>query len=136
MEHMSTGTQRIMWLIVNAIFGSSYGINLLGVDEVETSIHPKMIRGLLESLNEILDTSSMIVTSHSPYLIQYLKPEVIYIGVPNEDGVARFKRIKRNKIKGIIDTVRALETSVGEYLFELMAGDEDSVEILKAYLEE
>lgn len=135
MEHMSTGTKRIIWLIANAVFGNCYGTNLIGVDEIETSIHPKMIRNLLESLNCILEDSSMIVTSHSPYLIQYLKPESIYVGVPNNNGVASFKKIPHSKIKSLLNTTRALESSIGEYLFELMAGDEDSAEILSAYLE-
>lgn len=135
MEHMSTGTKRIIWLIANAIFGNCYATNLIGVDEIETSIHPKMIRNLLESLDYIFESSSMIVTSHSPYLIQYLKPDSIYIGVPNENGIASFKRIQKSKVKSLLNTTRELETSIGEYLFELMAGDEDSAEILSAYLE-
>lgn len=136
MEYMSTGTKRLIWLIANAVFSNCHGTNLIGVDEIETSIHPKMIRSLLESLSYILDSSSMIVTSHSPYLIQYLKPESIYIGVPNENGVAYFKKIQRAKIKNLVNKSRELETSIGEYLFELMAGDDDSAEILSAYLED
>lgn len=136
MEYMSTGTKRLIWLIANAIFSNCYGTNLIGVDEIETSIHPKMIRSLLEALSYILDSSSMIVTSHSPYLIQYLKLDSIYIGVPNENGVAHFKKIQRTKIKNLINISRELETSVGEYLFELMAGDDDSADILSAYLED
>lgn len=134
MEFMSTGTKRLIWLIANAVFGNFYGINLIGVDEIETSIHPKMIRGLLESLNDILESASVVVTSHSPYLIQYLKPESIYVGYPSNDGVARFKRIKRNRMKTLLNTTRELELSVGEYLFELMSGDEDSTDVLAAYL--
>lgn len=136
MEHMSTGTKRVFWLIANAVFGGSYHTNLLGVDEIETSIHPRMIRRLLEALSDILEETSMIVTSHSPYLIQYLKPESIYVGVPNDSGIATFRRIHPSKVKDLIATTRALETSVGEYLFELMSGDEDSAAILCAYLED
>lgn len=136
MEHMSTGTKRIFWLIANAIFGESYGINLLGVDEIETSIHPRMTKNLLESLSDILGDASMILTSHSPYIIQYLKPESIYIGVPNDQGLAKFKRIQPSKIKNILTLSRDLEISIGEYLFELMSGDKDSADILLSYLED
>ena len=38
MEHMSTGTKRVFWLVANAVFGGSYHTNVLGVDEIETSI--------------------------------------------------------------------------------------------------
>lgn len=136
MEYMSTGTKRLIWLIANAVFCNCYGINLIGVDEIETSIHPRMIQGLLESLNDILESASVIVTSHSPYLIQYLKPESIYIGYPCNDGVARFKRVKKNRVKTLINTTRELDLTVGEYLFELMSGDEDAAAVLAAYLED
>ena len=136
MEYMSTGTKRIFWLVANAIFAGCYGTNLLGVDEIETSIHPKMIRNLLEALTDLLGEASMIVSSHSPYMIQYLKPESIYVGVPNGEGIAVFKRIRDSKIKSVLKTARDLEISIGEYLFELMSGDEDSAVILSAYLED
>lgn len=136
MDFMSTGTKRIFWLIANAVFAGCYGTNLLGIDEIETSIHPKMIRNLLESLTDILGDASMIVSSHSPYLVQYLKANSIYVGVPNDEGVAVFKRIQQSKIKAILNRTRELETTVGEYLFELMSGDRDSAAILSAYLED
>lgn len=135
MEYMSTGTKRIFWLIANAVVSEYRNIDLLGIDEIETSIHPRMLRGLLESLDELLGGTSMIVTSHSPYLIQYLKPESIYIGVPHKDGVATFHRIQRSKVKALLKAARRLEMSIGEYLFDLMSGDEDSLQILSAYLE-
>lgn len=136
MELMSTGTKRIFWLIANAVVADFRGISLMGVDEVETSIHPKMIRNLLEALSEILEDTSLIITSHSPYLIRYLKPESIYVGVPNADGTACFRRIQSKKIKGLVCTVRKMDMSIGEYLFELMSGDEDSSYILSSYLED
>ena len=135
MEYMSTGTKRIIWLIANAVFGNCYGVNLIAVDEIETSIHPKMMRSLLESIAYVLEDTSMIVSSHSPYLIQYLKPECIYIGVPDDSGVASFKRINPSKVPALLKTSRDLGMSVGEYIFELLAGDDDSASILSAYLE-
>ena len=111
-------------------------MNLIEVEEIETSIHPKMIRLLLESINDLLNNSTMILSSHSPYLIQYLKPDAIYIGVPNDKGIAQFKRIRRNKVKDILRISNGLGLSVGEYIFELLSGDEDSAYILDQYLED
>lgn len=136
MELMSTGTKRIFWLITNAVIAGYRQISLMGVDEIETSIHPRMIRGLLEALSDILEDTSLIVTSHSPFLINYLKPEAIYVGIPNVDGSACFKRIQNKKIKTLVNTVRKMDMSIGEYLFELMSGDEDSASILSTFLED
>ncbi len=135
-ENMSTGTKRIIWLLIISIFGADHGVNLIEVEEIETSIHPKMIRLLLESINDLLNNSTMILSSHSPYLIQYLKPDAIYIGVPNDKGIAQFKRIRRNKVKDILRISNGLGLSVGEYIFELLSGDEDSAYILDQYLED
>ena len=135
MENMSTGTKRIFWLVANAIFSNSSGTRILGVDEIETSIHPRMIERLLSSLIELLGDTSLLVTSHSPYLIQYLKPQSIYIGSPSNDGVARFKRVAPGKAKALVNAARERSLSVGEYIFELISGDEDSADILSAYLE-
>ena len=133
--NMSTGTKRVIWLLANAFISNHVDTGIVGVEEIETSIHPKMMRQLLEVLNDALGEAPLIVSSHSPYLVQYLKPEKIYIGIPNSNGVAEFKRIQKNKVKQLMANARDLELSVGEYLFDLLSGDSDSYEILESYLE-
>ena len=135
MANMSTGTKRAIWLLTNAFVANLVKAGIVGVEEIETSIHPRMIKNLLEIINDALGDAPLIVSSHSPYLVQYLKPEKIYVGVPNANGVAEFRRIQKNKVKNIVANARDLGLSVGEYLFELLSGDSDSFEILESYLE-
>ena len=135
MANMSTGTKRAIWLLTNAFVANLVKAGIVGVEEIETSIHPRMIKNLLEIINDALGDAPLIVSSHSPYLVQYLKPEKIYVGVPNANGVAEFRRIQKNKVKNIVSNARDLGLSVGEYLFELLSGDSDSFEILESYLE-
>ncbi len=135
MANMSTGTKRVIWLLANAFISNYVNTGIVGVEEIETSIHPKMMRQLLEVLDEALGDAPLIVSSHSPYLVQYLKPEKIYIGIPNNDGVAEFRRIQKNKVKLLFNNARDLGLSVGEYIFELLSGDSDAYEILESYLE-
>ena len=135
MANMSTGTKRAVWLLANAFVANLVKAGMIGIEEIETSIHPRMMKNLLEVINDVLGDAPLIVSSHSPYLVQYIKPEKIYIGVPNEDGVAEFRRVQKNKVKYIVANARDLGLSVGEYLFELLSGDSDSYEILKSYLE-
>lgn len=135
-ERMSTGTQRIFWLVANAIITGMNHAILMGVDEVETSIHPKLMKNLMSSINDCLEKGSLILTSHSPYLIQYLKPESIYIGVPTDDGTALFKSIKKSKIKEVKSIAKKLEISFGEYIFSLLSGGEDDAKILRSILED
>lgn len=135
-SYMSTGTKRIIWLIANVIIAGMGGASCIGIEEIETSIHPKMMRGLLETLNNNLGSTSLLLTSHSPFLIQYLKPEKIYLGVPNEDGVATFKRVKGSKVKSALDTAYNRGLGFGEYLFELMSSEEDGLRVLGMILED
>lgn len=133
---MSTGTKRIFWLLANIFIASSKGMSFVGVEELETSIHPRLLKCLLEILDEVLDNTSLIISSHSPFLVQYIKAEKIYIGVPNTDGTAEFKKTKTTKTKTLIKTARDRGMGVGEYLFELMAGDQDFIDTLSFYLED
>ena len=135
-NRMSTGTKRIFWLLANVFIASSRGMSLIGVEELETSIHPKLLKNLLEFLDEVLEDTSMIISSHSPFLIQYIKPERLYVGVPDDKGTALFKRIKGTKIRQFISLARDNGMSTGEYLFELLSGDTESRELLHFYLEE
>ena len=135
MANMSTGTKRVIWLLANAYIANQVNTGIVGVEEIETSIHPKMMKQLLEVLDEALGNASLIVSSHSPFLVQYIKPEKIYVGIPNKSGVAEFRRIQKNKVKQLISNARDLELSVGEYLFELLSGDSESYDILESYLE-
>jgi AAA15 family ATPase/GTPase len=136
MSMMSTGTKRIFWLLANVFVASCNEMSLIGVEELETSIHPKLLKSLLEVLDESLDNTSLIISSHSPYLIQYIKPERIYIGVPNNCGTAAFRRINSSRVKSLAVAARDYGLSVGEYIFELMSGNRDSSNILMSYLED
>ena len=132
---MSTGTKRIFWLLANVFIASSRKMSFIGVEEVETSIHPKLLKNLLEFLDEVLDDTSMIISSHSPFLVQYIKPEKLFVGVPNSDGTASFRKIKGSKTRQFINLSRDNGMSFGEYIFELLSGDSDSADILSFYLE-
>ncbi|MBE6969073.1 MAG: hypothetical protein E7442_02990 [Ruminococcaceae bacterium] len=135
MSMMSTGTKRIFWLLANIFIASSGNISLVGVEELETSIHPRLLKNLLEILGEALEETSIIISSHSPYLVQYFKSDNIYVGMPTDDGTAVFKKVKTGKVKMLVNNARDLAMSVGEYLFELMSGDSDAAETLSFYLE-
>lgn len=136
MSMMSTGTKRVFWLLTNVFIASTTGMCFVGVEELETSIHPRLLKSLLEILDETLANTSLIISSHSPFLVQYIKPEKIYVGIPSGDGTAQFKKIQSNRIKELVSAARGLGMSVGEYLFELMSGDSDSADMLTFYLEE
>lgn len=135
-SRMSTGTKRVFWILTNAFVASSKGINLIAIEELETSIHPKLLKSLLEYLNEVSGIASIIVSSHSPFLVQYLKPKNLFIGKPTDNGTANFKKIKPSKLNQFISLARDNDMYVGEYLFELMSTGRDGDSMLSFYLED
>lgn len=130
---LSVGTKRLFW-IMTILFSSNSDTHMIGIEELETSIHPRLLKQTLEILNEYLGDITLLITSHSPYLVQYLKLERIYIGVPDETGVASFDNITESRAKALINASHTLGLSVGEYLFDLMSGDVKSSYILKNYV--
>lgn len=133
---MSTGTKRLFWLLANVFIASSKSMSFIGVEELETSIHPKLLKNLLEILDEALENTSLIISSHSPFLVQYIKSDRIYVGIPTNDGTAIFKKTKATKAKVLTKVARDHGMSVGEYLFDLISGDQDSLDTLSFYLED
>ena len=134
---MSAGTARAIWLLSNIVVGSCiYDASLLAVEEIETSVHPRMIGDLLEAIDENRGDTSVLFTSHAPSTIQYIKLSNIYIGVPNDRGVAQFKRIDVSKETTILKAARNNGLSVGEYLFELMANSARQADVLRSFLED
>ena len=135
MSLMSMGTQRIVWLLTNVIIADTYDAQCIGIEELETSIHPRMLGELLEILDENMENTSLLITSHSPFLIQYLKPEQIYLGVPGESGTASFKRLRRETIGQTVNRAHDNGLGFGEYLFNLMSSEEDGAAALREILE-
>ncbi len=82
---LSAGTKRLFWIMA-ILFSSNSTTHVIGIEELETSIHPRLIKQTLELLNEHLGDISLIITSHSPYLVQYLNLENIYIAFLTRQG--------------------------------------------------
>lgn len=134
-SRMSTGTKRTIWLIANIVIAQLTDVSCLGVEEIEAGVHPRMIASLLDILYSHIDETALIVSSHSPYLVQYLKPEQIYVGLPSENGVAKFVRLRGDRIDVALDLAFARGMSLGEYLFELLTSDYDGADTLKKLVE-
>ena len=135
LERMSSGTKRIIWLLANVFIADCAGVHCIGVEELETSIHPKMLKELLEVISQTLTNTCLIISSHSPYFIQYVSLDQIYVGDSCGSGVARFLPIRKSKQGRLLSAARSYDLSVGEYLFELMSREEDGAKILRTYLE-
>ncbi len=134
-ENMSDGAKRVFLLLTNIVIADINKISLIAVEEPENSIHPSLLQNYLRVLSQLLGESRIIITSHSPYIIQYLEPNNIYVGLPGQYGVAQFKKVRTSAQKTLINDASNLELSTGDYLFELLSGTEEDMKMIERYLE-
>ena len=132
---MSDGVKRVLLIFTILVLADINNYSLVAIEEPENSLNPKMLQRYLIALNSFSKKTNLIITSHSPYLINYLEPENIYIGIPNEDGIAKFSRIKEKSSSKLLQDANNMDMLLGDYLFDLMSGDEDDLELIKKYME-
>ncbi len=75
---VSSGTLRMLALMTALLTES--GANLIGIEEPENYIHPKALSCFVDYLREARNRVQVMVTTHSPLLLNYLgEPEAIRV---------------------------------------------------------
>jgi predicted ATPase len=69
-QNMSDGTLRVLGVLTALFQGNrDYAPSLIGIEEPETALHPAAASALREALHQAADKTQVIVTSHSPDLL-------------------------------------------------------------------
>ncbi len=113
---MSDGTLRVLGILTGLFQtpeGSNRPLTLVGVEEPEATIHPAAAGVLLDCLKEASDTIQVVVTSHSPELLddKNLDPSSI-ISFSIENGRAKVGPLTSDGASVVRDRL----TTVGELL--------------------
>lgn len=132
---LSDGAKRVFMMLSCTVIADIKGITLIEFEEPENSIHPGLLQSYLTVLSQLASECRIIVASHSPYILQYLDTRDIYIGKPNDQGLADFARVEKKKIRQLLRDASSDNNSLGTYIFELLSGGEDEVAVLINYLE-
>lgn len=77
--------------IIEQASSRSIGGDLLLIDDLDRGLHPNAQRELLSAMRKLLEKRSglqIVATSHSPYLLDCLKPEEVCMTALDEDGSA------------------------------------------------
>jgi predicted ATPase len=91
---VSEGTLMLLGLLT-VLLGPSHPRILL-MDDIERGLHPlaqKSLLGVLRQVMEKVPDLQIVATAHSPYLLNYLKPEQVRIMAAGPDGHARCGRL-------------------------------------------
>lgn len=65
---------------------------LIGIEEPENYLHPRLLPELAEECRLAAERTQLIVTTHSPFIIDPLKPEGVRVLYRGDDGYTRAKR--------------------------------------------
>lgn len=124
---MSDGAKRVFMILTKIIVSSVSNVSLIAIEEPENSVHPGLFQAYIRIISQLLDDCKVIITSHSPYIISYLEPAWIHVGINKIPGVAEFFSFKKTGQKQLQQDAIQFNMSMGDYLFSLLSDADDSV---------
>ncbi|UYZ62712.1 AAA family ATPase [Hymenobacter weizhouensis] len=89
-QYMSEGTMRLAALLTLLYEPNATG--LLGLEEPENELHPRLLPRLAEELVKATETRQLLVATHSPFLLDALEPEQVWILHRGPDGYTQATR--------------------------------------------
>ncbi|MBL8482245.1 MAG: AAA family ATPase [Rhodocyclaceae bacterium] len=106
---LSTGTLRLygMLLAVHQLPAPALAV----IEEPEQSLNPMLFGVLMQALREVSRHTQLIITTHSPQLVDHFEPEEIRV-VSFEDGSTRVAGVHASQI----EAVKKRLGSLGEYM--------------------
>jgi predicted ATPase len=77
---------------------------LIGIEEPENHLHPRLLPELAEECRMATERTQLMVTSHSPFFVDGLKPEELWVLYRDEQGYTQARRAA--DMKGIPEFVQ------------------------------
>ena len=86
----SDGTLKLLSYLT--LFHNPKQPQLIGIEEPENYLHPRLLTGLVGEFLEVLMFSQLIITTHSPHLVNELSAEEVWLLYRDEQGFTVCKR--------------------------------------------
>lgn len=65
---------------------------LIGIEEPENQLHPRLLNGLAEECRRASAATQLLVTTHSPFFVNGLRPKELWVLYRDENGYTKAKR--------------------------------------------
>ncbi len=95
-EEFSDGTLAVVALLAG-ILSPERKSPLIFIEELENFLHPAAISKLLQFLQDYSSECQVVITTHSPYLLNAVKPEDVNVAVVDETGASHFEKLTNRK---------------------------------------
>lgn len=116
---LSDGTRRVFLALTFAVMADIRKLSVIVFEEPENSVHPSLLQTYLRTLDSLSGNCKIIFTSHSPYMIQYMPLESVYIGLKCSSGQVDFRRITNPE--GLIKLANKYDKNVGDLIFDYIS---------------
>jgi len=77
----------------------------IGIEEPENFLHPRLLPELAEECRAASERSQLLVTTHSPFFLNGMKPEEVRVIYRDEQGYSQVTRA--SDVAGVLDFVQA-----------------------------
>lgn len=95
-EEFSDGTLAVVALLAG-ILSPERKSPLIFIEELENFLHPAAISKLLQFLQEYSSECQVVITTHSPYLLNAVRPEDVNVAVVDDTGATHFEKLTNRK---------------------------------------
>ena len=76
----------------------------IGVEEPENYLHPRLLYGLAEECRAAAESTQVLVTTHSPFFLDALRPDEVRVLWRDESGYTQCQALSSNdKVKAFMD---------------------------------
>lgn len=95
-EEYSDGTLVIAAILAALCYKKRMG-PVLCLEELETCLHPAALEKLLRFLQDHSDRWPVLITTHSPYLLNAVNPEDVNVAIVDDTGATHFEKVHNTK---------------------------------------
>lgn len=135
-SEMSDGFKRALNNLIFLSICEIKNVSIVALEEPENSVNPTVFGKYIQIIAEFADSYKILFTSHSPFLLQYMPLNHVFIALENNEGNTFFKHIKQTYIKRVTEKSNRLNVLTGTYIFDVLSNESNfDKEILKEALD-